>query len=308
MNPSFQCTIANTVSCRGIALHSGARAFIKIMPAPPDSGITFYRTDMPGSGPVAAIAGNVFDSSLATTISNGNARISTIEHLMAALHGLGIDNALIELNGLELPVLDGSADSYVHLIDAAGIVEQHKPRRFINILRPVEVADGDRYAALLPSERFEMSVEIDFTSDVIGQQRFESTISSQVFINELSRARTFGFMDEVNALKRAGLARGGSLDNAIVIGSFDVLNREGLRYPDEFVRHKALDALGDLYLIGHPIIGRFESYKSGHFMNWKLVSEVLSDPRNYELVEYRKATVSPHNRTIGQQADSITWS
>jgi UDP-3-O-[3-hydroxymyristoyl] N-acetylglucosamine deacetylase len=273
-----QRTLKTAIHCRGVALHSGARVAMTLCPAAPDTGIVFRRTDRDGAD-VAACWHNVAAQPLCTRIEDRNgASVSTIEHLMAALAGLEIDNAVVEIDGPEVPVMDGSAAPFVFLIECAGIVEQGAPRRAIRVLKPVRVGDGSKSAALTPDDGFRMSFAIDFDSDAISRQDISIAIDPDSFKAHISRARTFGFLHEVDQLRAAGLARGGSLDNAVVISGNEVLNREGLRYVDEFVRHKVLDALGDLYLAGAPIVGHFHGVRSGHALNQQLVRTLFADP------------------------------
>jgi UDP-3-O-[3-hydroxymyristoyl] N-acetylglucosamine deacetylase len=273
-----QRTLKTAIHCRGVALHSGARVAMTLCPAAPDTGIVFRRIDRDGAA-VAARWHNVAAQPLCTHIEDrSGASVSTIEHLMAAMAGLEIDNAVVEIDGPEVPVMDGSAAPFVFLIECAGIVEQDAPRRAIRVLKPVRVGDGSKSATLTPDDGFLMSFAIDFDSDAISRQDITIAIDPDSFKAHISRARTFGFLHEVDQLRAAGLARGGSLDNAVVISGNEVLNREGLRYVDEFVRHKVLDALGDLYLAGAPIVGHFHGVRSGHALNQQLVRALFADP------------------------------
>jgi len=281
---SFQQTIASTVSCAGIGLHSGKRVTLTLRPAPADTGIVFVRSDL-GGARVLAAARNVVDTSLATTLSCRGVRASTVEHVLAALHGLGIDNALVEMDAEEVPIMDGSAAPFVVLIRAAGVRQQRKARRILVIARTVQVKDGDKLAELRPSDRFRVSYTIDFDHPSIATQFLDYRHSDTAFERELSRARTFGFLHEVEALQAMGLARGGSLDNAVVVGADAVLNAEGLRYDDEFVRHKVLDAIGDLSLAGFRIAGHLLARKAGHSLNQALLAQLFSHRENYRIVE-----------------------
>jgi UDP-3-O-[3-hydroxymyristoyl] N-acetylglucosamine deacetylase len=273
-----QRTLKTAIHCRGVALHSGARVAMTLCPAAPDTGIVFRRTDRDGAE-LPARWHNVAAQPLCTRIDDGRgSSVSTVEHLMAALAGLEVDNAVIEIDGPEVPVMDGSAAPFVFLIECAGIVEQDAPRRAIRVLKPVHVGDGGKSAALTPDDGFLMSFAIDFDSDAINRQDITIAIHPESFKSHISRARTFGFLHEVDQLRAAGLARGGSLDNAVVISGNEVLNREGLRYGDEFVRHKVLDALGDLYLAGAPIVGHFHGVRSGHALNQQLLRSLFADP------------------------------
>jgi UDP-3-O-[3-hydroxymyristoyl] N-acetylglucosamine deacetylase len=274
-----QRTLKSPVGCSGIGLHSGQTVSMTIRPAADGTGILFRRTDLPrGAQDVAAHWRNVVDTRLATTIGNdAGARIGTIEHLMSAFAGCGVDNAIVELDAAEVPVMDGSAAPFVFLIECAGIAEQRTARRAIEVTRPVVVHDGEKSIAVYPASGFSVSFEIDFASGAIARQSLGLRFMNGSFKTDIARARTFGFEHEVSALREAGLARGGSLDNAVVIRGDTVLNVGGLRYDDEFVRHKILDCIGDLYLAGGPIVGRVEGARSGHALNHKLVVALMTD-------------------------------
>ncbi len=279
MSALHQHTLAGAFIFAGVGLHSGEHVRVSVRPAPAGSGIAFVRTDLPGDNRIVAASANVVrDTRLNTVIANpvSGASVATIEHLMAALAALGVDNAVVELDGAEVPIMDGSGEPFVRLIDRAGRRDQETPREYLEVLAPIEVRDGDKFARLVPAPRFEVAFEIAFDSPVIGRQRVDLPVDETSFRAELADCRTFGFLHEVEALRRSGLALGGSLENAVVVDGDHVLNPEGLRRPDEFVRHKALDAVGDLYLLGCPIIGRFEGLYSGHALNNALVREVLS--------------------------------
>ena len=268
----------------GVGLHSGQRVRAAVLPAPTGWGIVFVRTDCAGDNRVAARAANVVHTRLNTVIGNAaGVTVSTIEHLMAAMAALSVDNAVIELDGPEVPIMDGSALPFVQMIDHAGRRRQEAPRRYLEVLRPVEVADGDKRARLLPSRRFEVAFEIAFDSPAIGRQSVDLAVDEESFRTELADARTFGFLHEVEALRRAGLALGGSLDNAVVVDGERILNPEGLRRTDEFVRHKALDAVGDLYVMGYPMIGRFEGLYAGHAINNAVVRALLEQPDAFRI-------------------------
>jgi UDP-3-O-[3-hydroxymyristoyl] N-acetylglucosamine deacetylase len=280
----FQHTLAGPAAFTGVGLHSGQTMRCAILPAAAGSGIVFVRTDLAGDNRVPARADAVIRTQLGTVIGNAaGASVSTIEHLMAALAALGVDNAVVELDGPELPIMDGSAGPFVELIDRAGLKRQDAPRRYIEIVEPIEVIEGDKRAALVPAERFEMSFEIAFTSAAIGAQRIDIVLDETAFREELAESRTFGFLHEVEALKKAGLARGGSMDNCLVIDGDELLNPEGLRSAGEFVRHKALDALGDLYLLGAPLVGRFEGVLAGHTLNNALARALLARPEAWRM-------------------------
>jgi len=269
----LQHTLAGPAVCAGVGVHSGKRARMAIRPAAANVGVVFVRSDLTeADNRIRVGPKSVARTQLNTEIANASGvSLSTIEHLMAALTALDIDNAIVEVDGPEVPIMDGSALPFIQLLDRAGRKTQEAPRAYIEVLETVEVQDGVKYAALHPSDRFEIDVEIDFPSAAIGRQRVIMPVTERSFRDELASARTFGFIQEVEALRRAGLARGGSMDNAIVLDGDAILNPEGLRMKDEFVRHKALDAIGDLYVLGAPLLGRFESRYGGHALNNKLV-------------------------------------
>ena len=269
----------------GIGLHTGEHVRVAVRPAPIDSGIVFVRTDIHDrDNRVAVKAEAVCQTQLGTVINNAaDVRVSTIEHLMAALAALAIDNCVVELDGPEVPIMDGSSEPFVRILDRAGRRKQEAARKYIEILEPILVEEGDKFASLTPSDRFEVAFEIEFGSKAIGRQRVDLTIDEESFRAELSDCRTFGFVRDVEALRAIGLARGGSMENAVVIDGDRVLNPEGLRRPDEFVRHKALDAVGDLYVLGAPIIGRFEGVLAGHGLNNAVVRALLAQPRAWRL-------------------------
>ena len=282
---AFQHTLRTPALFAGVGVHTGAYTRVAVRPAPADYGVVFVRTDVIGQdNRIAATADAVCKTQLGTVIRNdAGVTVSTIEHLMAALVMLGVDNATVELDGPEMPIMDGSAEPFVGLLDRAGLREQPAPRRFIEILEPVEVTDGDKRAALKPAAGFEVAFEIRFPTAVIGRQSIEFALDERTFRLEIADCRTFGFLHEVEALRAQGLARGGSLENAIVIEGDRVLNPEGVRRPDEFVRHKALDAIGDLYVLGAPVIGRFEGELAGHGLNNQLVRALLARPSAWRL-------------------------
>ncbi len=271
-----QRTLAEKVSCTGLGLHTGAPVQLSLRPARVDSGIRFVRRKGAGFSEVAASPEVVSSTSHATSLGAGDARVSTVEHLLAALYALGVSNACIELDGPEVPVMDGSAASFVHLIQSAGIYDQHEPRAVIQIDRKIEIRHGDRSISLEPARHFQISYMIDFAHPAIGVQRLRiDQLQAASFEIELARARTFGFLDDVEALRRAGLARGGSLANTVVLDAAGVMNPGGLRWRDEFVRHKALDLVGDLSLLGLPIRGHVRVERGGHALHVELVREVL---------------------------------
>ena len=281
-----QKTLKNSIGCSGVGLHSGARVTMTILPADPDSGIHFKRTDISGhQAVIPAHWGKVVDSRLCSTIANEDGvTIATIEHLMAAFAGLGIDNALVEINGPEVPIMDGSAAPFAFLIECAGVCEQDAPRKAIRVLKPVEVHEENRFATLAPADVFSISFDIEFSSAAVARQSHSVDLVNGAFKNEVARARTFGFEHEVAALRAAGLLAGGSLDNAVVVSGDRVLNDSGLRYADEFVRHKILDSVGDLYLAGMPILGRFHGSRSGHATNHRLLEALFADETAFETV------------------------
>ena len=270
----------------GVGVHTGDRVRLAVRPAPVGAGIVFVRTDIKDRDNRIPVSGEaVVDARLNTMIENAaGVRLSTIEHLMAAFAALGVSNAVVEVDGPELPILDGSALQFVQLLDRAGFRRQEAPVRYIEILEPIRVQDGDKTAALLPCDRYEMRFEIDFDTPVIGNQVVDFVVDEETFRNEIMSARTFGFAHEVEALRKAGLARGGSLENAVVIDGDQILNPGGLRMEREFVRHKALDAIGDLYVLGAPLLGRYEGVKAGHAINNLLVRELLANPQAWREV------------------------
>jgi UDP-3-O-[3-hydroxymyristoyl] N-acetylglucosamine deacetylase len=286
-----QRTLQKTVECSGVGLHSGDVISLKLCPAPANHGVVFVRMDLPTPVSIPAHAAHVVDTALATTLGKDSVRVGTVEHLMAALSGLGVDNVRVEVNGPEIPIVDGSAAPFVYLIRSAGIRVQDEPKSFIVIKKAVTVTDGEKEASFSVLNRFRVDCTVDFQHPLISGQNFSVDFSDRAFERELSRARTFGFLKDVEKLKKLGLARGGSLENAIVVDEFSILNPEGLRYPDEFVRHKALDAMGDVSLFGRPVIGHLKVYKSGHALNHRLVQRVLSDPSAYTVVHARKREV-----------------
>ena len=274
-----QRTLKTSISCAGIALHSGVNVTLNLMPAAAGAGVVFHRIDIHDKDNVVpAIWDRVVDTRMCTSIGNDDGvTVGTIEHLMAALAGCGIDNARVELNGPEVPIMDGSSEPFVSLIECAGVVEQSAPRRVIRILKPVNVEVGDSQATLMPADRPSLDVEIDFDSAFISNQALSIGLVNGSFCKELARARTFGFLHEVEQMRAAGLAKGGSLENAVVVSQDGVLNDGGLRFDDEFVRHKMLDAVGDLYLAGGHIIGQFSGIRSGHAINNALLRALFAD-------------------------------
>lgn len=285
-NDHRQKTTVAPAIIAGVGVHTGDRVRLAVRPAPAGTGIVFVRTDIKDRDNRIPVSGEaVVDARLNTMIENAaGVRLSTIEHLMAAFAALGVSNAVVEVDGPELPILDGSALPFVQLLDRAGFRRQQSPVRYIEILEPIRVQEGDKSAALLPCDRYEMRFEIDFDTPVIGNQVVDFVVDEETFRNEIMAARTFGFAHEVEALRRAGLARGGSLENAVVIDGDQILNPGGLRMEREFVRHKALDAIGDLYVLGAPLLGRYEGVKAGHAINNLLVRALLANPQAWREV------------------------
>lgn len=286
-----QRTVAKRVSCTGVGLHSGKPATLTLAPAPADSGITFVRMDL--GVEIPARNEHVVDTTLSTSIGIGAARISTVEHVMAALLGMGIDDCRVEVDGPEVPILDGSAAPFACLVQEAGVKLLPAGRRYLVLEQPVEVRDGDKLARLEPSDTFGVEFTADFGHPLITNQSFRVTLGDRAFEREVARARTFCFLRDIQRMQAMGLARGGSLENAIVVDEFSILNPEGLRFPDEFARHKVLDAIGDLALLGLPVLGTLTAVKSGHAMNQALVRKVLGDPASHRVVRVSAETDAP---------------
>jgi UDP-3-O-[3-hydroxymyristoyl] N-acetylglucosamine deacetylase len=282
-----QRTLNNETGCTGIGLHTGKKIKINIKPAPCDTGIRFVRTDLPENPMVEARFDNVFDTTLATTIGLNGCKVSTIEHLMAAFYGLGIDNAVVTLDGPEVPIMDGSSAPFVLLIKSGGIKEQKKLKKFIVVKKPFTVDDGNRSISVYPAKELRINYMIDFQHPLLRNQTFDLSFSGGQFVHEISRARTFGFLRDVQTLKDNGLARGGSLDNAVVIDDFRILNEDGLRYEDEFVRHKILDFIGDLSLVQFPVIGHFVVKKSGHFLNQQMLAKLMQSKKYWKVFSFK---------------------
>lgn len=272
-----QRTLNNTIRATGVGLHSGEKVYLTLKPAPVNSGIVFRRTDLDPVVDIPANALQVGETTLSTTLVKDHARVDTVEHLLSAMAGLGIDNAIVELSAQEVPIMDGSSGPFVFLLQSAGIAEQDAPKRFIRIKRKIEVREGDKVASFVPYNGFKVSFEIDFDHPVFKQsiQKASLDFSSTSYVKEVSRARTFGFTKDLEYMRSKNLALGGSVKNAIVVDDYRVLNEDGLRYDDEFVKHKILDAVGDLYLLGHSLIGEFVGHKSGHGLNNRLLRELL---------------------------------
>jgi UDP-3-O-[3-hydroxymyristoyl] N-acetylglucosamine deacetylase len=283
-----QRTLKESIRTTGVGLHTGARVELTLRPAPVDAGIVFHRIDVPKPVTIPALAANVGDTRLSSTLAMSGTSISTVEHLMSALAGLGIDNLHIDVAGPELPIMDGSAGPFVFLLQSAGVVEQAKAKRYLRVRAPVEIRDGDKWARFDPHRGFKLDFTIDFPHPVFGTENRHVIVdfAEHSYIKEVARARTFGFMQDVEALRAAGLALGGSLQNAVVLDETRVLNAEGLRYDNEFVKHKVLDAIGDLYLLGHPMIGQFTAFKPGHALNNALARALLARPDAFELVAF----------------------
>jgi UDP-3-O-[3-hydroxymyristoyl] N-acetylglucosamine deacetylase len=290
-----QRTLKSSIRATGVGLHTGEKVAMTLRPAQPDTGIVFRRVDLPHSADIRAEATKVTDTRLCSTLEDQGVKVATVEHLMSALAGLGIDNAYVDLTGGEVPIMDGSASPFVFLIQSAGIEEQRAAKRFLRIRRSVEVRDGDKWARLDPYHGFRLSFSIVFDHPVLEKTAQTSTVdfAETSYAKEVARARTFGFMQDVEALRSNGLALGGSMENAIVMDEYRVLNADGLRYNDEFVKHKLLDAIGDLYLVGHPIVGAFSAHKSGHALNNRLLREVLAQADAWELVSYDNQADAP---------------
>jgi UDP-3-O-[3-hydroxymyristoyl] N-acetylglucosamine deacetylase len=290
-----QRTIKNVIRATGVGLHSGEKVYLTLRPAAPETGIRFRRVDLDPVVEMPAAAMLVSETTLCTGLAQDGAKVQTVEHLMSALAGLGIDNLLVELSAAEVPIMDGSAGPFVFLLQSAGIVEQDAPKRFIRIKRPVEVRDGDKVARFEPHDGYRLGFTIEFNHPAIPttQSRAVVEFSTANYIQEVSRARTFGFMRDLEYMRERNLGLGGSMDNAIVLDEFRVLNDDGLRYADEFVRHKILDAVGDLYLAGRPIIGAFEGFKSGHALNNKLVRALLAERSAWDEVTFPEPAPSP---------------
>jgi UDP-3-O-[3-hydroxymyristoyl] N-acetylglucosamine deacetylase len=294
-----QRTLKTLTKAVGVGLHSGQRVELTLRPAPPDTGIVFRRVDLPLPVDIVVSAVAVTDTRMASTISNGNAKVFTVEHLMSACAGLGIDNLYIDITAEEVPILDGSAASFVFLLQSAGIALQQTPKKFVRVIKPVEVREGEgastKWARLSPYEGYKLSFEIDFDHPAVDStgQRVEFDMGSNSYTRDIARARTFGFTKDVEMMRANGLAMGGGLDNAIVMDDYKVLNTEGLRYNDEFVKHKILDAMGDLYLLGKPLLAAYSAFRSGHALNNKLLRELLAHPEAYEIVSFTDDKTAP---------------
>ncbi len=291
-----QRTLKNVIRATGIGLHTGEKVYLTLRPAAPDTGVVFRRIDLEQPAEIRATAENVGDTTLSTTLSDGDVKVSTVEHLLSAMAGLGIDNAYVDVSSAEVPIMDGSSGPFVFLLQSAGIVEQEAPKRFIRIIKPVIVEYDNKWARFDPFDGFKVSFSIDFDHPVFksSPSTAEIDFSTTSFVKEVSRARTFGFMSDLEKLRAQNLALGGSMDNAIVVDEYRVLNEDGLRYEDEFVKHKILDAIGDLYLLGHSLIGAFSGFRSGHALNNNLIKTLIADESAWEEVTFEdEGAVSP---------------
>jgi UDP-3-O-[3-hydroxymyristoyl] N-acetylglucosamine deacetylase len=290
-----QRTLKSVIRATGVGLHTGEKVAMTLRPAPPNAGIVFRRIDLPVPMDIAADAFKVTDTRLCSTVESNGVKVATVEHVMSAFAGLGIDNAYVDLTGAEVPIMDGSAAPFVFLIQSAGIEQQPAPKRFFRIKKTIEVKDGDKWARFDPFEGFKLSFSIEFDHPAFERSTQTASVdfANTSYVKEVARARTFGFIQEVEALRDSGLALGGSLDNAIVVDEYRVLNAEGLRYSDEFVKHKLLDAIGDLYLVGHPLIGAFSAHKSGHALNNRLLRAALASNDAWEWVTFEREEDAP---------------
>lgn len=290
-----QRTLKNEIQATGVGLHTGDKVYLRLKPAPEDYGIVFRRVDLDPVVDIPAKAENVGDTTLSTSLVAGDVKVSTVEHLLSAMAGMGIDNAIIEVSAGEVPIMDGSAGPFVFLIQSAGIQEQSAAKKFIRIKKSVSVKNGDKEASFLPFDGFKVSFSIDFDHPAFRDRALKASLdfSSTSFVKEVSRARTFGFMHEIEYLRSKGLAKGGSMDNAIVVDDYRVLNEDGLRYEDEFVKHKVLDAIGDLYLLGNSLIGEFCAHKSGHALNNQSLRQLISQPDAWEVVTFEDEESAP---------------
>jgi len=290
-----QRTLKNTIRATGVGLHTGDKIYLTLHPAEANSGIVFRRVDLTPPVMIASRPENVGETKLSTTLVQNSVKVSTVEHLLSAMAGLGIDNALIDVSAAEVPIMDGSAGPFVFLLQSAGVVEQDAPKKYIRIKRPIRVEDGDKWAAFEPFDGFKVTFTIDFEHPAFSEHLKTAVMdfSSTTFVKEVARARTFGFMRDIEFLRENNLALGGSLDNAIVVDDDKVLNEDGLRYADEFVKHKILDAIGDLYLLGHSLIGEYKGFKSGHALNNKLLLSLLENADAWEMVCFENAADAP---------------
>ncbi|HEX7369427.1 MAG TPA: UDP-3-O-acyl-N-acetylglucosamine deacetylase, partial [Rhodanobacteraceae bacterium] len=288
-------TLKNVIRATGVGLHTGEKVYMTLRPAAVNTGIVFRRTDLPEPVIIPARCQHVGDTRLSSTLVQGNVRVGTVEHLMSAMAGLGIDNAYVDLSAPEVPIMDGSAGPFVFLLQSAGIEEQSAPKRFIRIKKPIKVDAGDKWAEFKPFDGFKVGFSIEFQHPIFSRRASKAEIdfSTTSFVKEVSRARTFGFMRDIEMLREKNLALGGSMDNAIVLDDYRVLNEDGLRYEDEFVKHKILDAIGDLYLLGHSLIGAFFGHKSGHQLNNQLLRALIADKSAWEEVTFDDPALAP---------------
>ena len=300
-----QRTLRNSIKATGVGLHTGDKVLLTLCPAPVDTGIVFRRTDLNPVAEIPARADLVGETTLSTCLIYGDARVSTVEHLLSAMAGLGVDNAYVDVTAPEIPIMDGSAAPFVFLLQSAGIVEQHAAKKFIRVRKEVTVTDGDKTASFLPLEGFKISFGIDFDHPVFKHRAATTEIdfSTTSFVREVSRARTFGFVEEIEYLRSKGLARGGSMDNAVVIDDYKVFNHGGLRYDDEFVKHKVLDAIGDLYLLGYSLIGEYRAFKSGHALNNQALRTLIANKDAWEMVTFEDVEQAP----ISYQQPFLTY-
>jgi UDP-3-O-[3-hydroxymyristoyl] N-acetylglucosamine deacetylase len=295
MSMIWQRTLKNVIRATGVGLHTGEKVYLTLRPAAADTGIVFRRVDLDPPVEIRACAENVGDTRLSSTLVQDGVRVSTVEHLLSAFAGLGIDNAYVDVSAAEVPIMDGSAGPFVFLLQSAGVEEQNKPKRFIRIKRKVEVEEGDKRASFEPFDGFKVSFTIDFDHPAFKERSQFATVdfSSTSFVREVSRARTFGFLSDIEMLRQKELALGGSLDNAVVVDDYRVMNDDGLRYEDEFVKHKILDAIGDLFLLGHSLIGAFNGHKSGHALNNRLLRELISQTDAWEEITFDEPEDAP---------------
>lgn len=290
-----QRTLKSVIRATGVGLHTGDKVYLSLRPAPADTGIIFRRVDLDPVVEISADPQHVGDTRLSTSVEMNGVKVSTVEHLMAAFAGLGIDNAYVDLTAAEVPIMDGSAAPFVFLMQSAGIEEQNRAKKFLRVVKSVEVRNGDKWARFDPFDGFKVSFTINFDHPIFQNSKQDASVdfSSSSFVKEVSRARTFGFMSDLEEMQKAGLAQGGSLDNAIVLNDFNIVNEDGLRYGDEFVKHKVLDAIGDLYLLGHPMIGEYTAHKSGHTLNNQVLRALVADESAWELVSFDDIQKAP---------------
>lgn len=289
-----QKTLKNVIRATGVGVHTGEKVFLTLQPAPPDTGIVFIRTDYEPPVSIPANAEHVGDTAFCTALVKDGVRVATVEHLLSALSGLGVDNCYVKVSAPEVPIMDGSASTFVFLIQSAGIEEQSVPKKFLKLKKTIEVREGDKFARIEPYDGFKITFTIDFEHPVIRNSSQKATLDFGItsYVKEISRARTFGFLADFEWLRSNNLALGGSLDNAIVLDDYKVINEDGLRYEDEFVRHKVLDAIGDIYLLGYPVLGAFYGHKSGHTLNNKLMRAVLAETSAWEVVTFKETQES----------------